>query len=61
MSVSALSPRAQDIYHRVKAFISEHVEAFEVEYHMYAADPQTKWTIHPKLEELKVGNHSSRN
>jgi len=54
MSVSALSPRAQDLYKRVVAFIKEKIEPMEHEFVARAMDPATKWSPHPKLEELKA-------
>ena len=54
MSASALSPRAYELYQRVKKFIDEKVVPHEQEIHALALDPKLKWTIHPKLEELKV-------
>ena len=58
MSASALSPRARDIYNRVVKFIKEKIEPFELEYHARSQDPEKMWTIHPKLEELKVRGYT---
>src|SRR6218665_1100743 len=54
LSVSALSPRCKDLHRRVRTFITENVLPFEREYLLWSADPKTKWTVHPKLEQLKV-------
>ena len=54
MSVSALSPRAQDIHRRVKAFLADHMEALRAESAATADNPDTRWTEPPLLEELKV-------
>jgi acyl-CoA dehydrogenase family protein 10 len=53
MSPSALSPRAYDLYQRVRKFIEDKVVPAEEEIHKLGLDPKLKWTIHPKLEELK--------
>ena len=55
MSVSALSPRVQDLHKRVRNFINTHCLPLEQELFAYHQEPDTKWTIHPKVEELKVG------
>ena len=56
LSVSALSPKAQDIFKRLKTFIKEYILPLEPEFYEYHTDPATKWKIHPKLEALKVLN-----
>jgi hypothetical protein len=54
LSVSGLSPRAKEIYHKVRNFIRDEVMPLEGEFVRHAQDPKTKWTIHPQVEELKV-------
>jgi hypothetical protein len=55
ISVSVLSPKAQDYYARVKKFIKDHVMPLEQELIQHQDTPE-KWSVHPKIEELKVGN-----
>ena len=38
----------------LKRFMDEHVYPSEHILDAHAADPKTKWTVHPKMEELKV-------
>jgi len=54
LSVSVLSPRAQDFHKKVKTFVTEDVIPLEKEFYKWSTDPKTKWTINPKLEALKV-------
>jgi hypothetical protein len=54
LSVTALSPRVQDIHKRVKKFIREEILPLEKDFYLYQQDHTKKWTIHPKLEPLKV-------
>jgi len=54
LSVSALSPRAQDYHARVKNFIQTKIIPLEKEFFNYHTNPTTKWTIFPKMEELKA-------
>ncbi|ELU09435.1 hypothetical protein CAPTEDRAFT_175366 [Capitella teleta] len=54
MSVSALSPRAQKTFQQVREFIQAEVVPYEAEIARHASNPQTKWTIHPRLEEIKA-------
>ncbi len=58
LSVYALSPRVQDLHKRVKQFIDENVIPFEKDWYEYHLKPETKWTIHPHTEELKVSCNS---
>jgi hypothetical protein len=55
VSVAALSPRAQRLHAAVKQFINEHIIPTEHEFLLWSNDPKTKWTINPRLEQLKVG------
>ena len=54
LSVSALSPRAQDYYKRVVEFIKEEITTREKDFFDFAMDHNNKWKINPLLEELKV-------
>jgi len=54
VSVCGLSARAQDIHRRVKRFIDQHVLPVEQDVMNWQSDPQTKWTVHPRIEQLKV-------
>lgn len=54
ISVKSLSPRVQDLHKRVKDFIETHVFPLEKELEEYHRDPEKRWTIHPRVEELKV-------
>ena len=60
MSVSALSPHAQELYRRVEEFMKHHVLPADKEIEEYSKDPKTMWTIHPCLEELKVMEKPTR-
>ncbi|KAK2163982.1 hypothetical protein LSH36_71g05101 [Paralvinella palmiformis] len=53
LSVSALSPRAQDYYKKVKELICKEIIPREKEFYDFAVNPDNKWKIHPVLEELK--------
>ena len=52
--MSALSPRAQDYYKKVKELICKEIIPREKEFYDFAVNPDNKWKIHPVLEELKV-------
>ncbi len=54
LSVSALSPRVQDLHKRVCDFINNYCLPLEAELFEFHSQPETKWKIHPKVEELKV-------
>ncbi len=56
LSVNSLSPRVQEIYRKVVKFIEEHVRPFELEVLEWqrTLTGKDRWTIHPKLDELKV-------
>ena len=54
MSVAALPPRVQKLHARVRSIIDEHVIPLEAELYEHHTNPDVKWTIHPKVEELKV-------
>lgn len=53
LSVKALSPKAQNLHAQVKEFIEKKVIPLEKELFEYHSNPATKWTIFPKLEQLK--------
>lgn len=55
LSVSALDPRARDIYYRVRDFIRGEILPVEADFAEYVSDPSKRWTVNPKMEELKVG------
>ena len=54
VSVSGLSGRAQDFHRRVKRFIREHILPVEQDVLNWHSNPQTKWSTHPRVEQLKV-------
>ena len=47
-----------DLRQQVAAFMQEHVYPAEHVLEAHAADPKTKWTVHPLMEQMKV-RHSS--
>ncbi|KAL3143656.1 hypothetical protein ABBQ38_002451 [Trebouxia sp. C0009 RCD-2024] len=47
-------PRVQKLVAHLKRFMEEHVYPSEHLLDSHAADPNTKWTVHPKMEELKA-------
>jgi len=47
-------PRVQKLVAHLKQFMDEHIYPSEHTLEAHAADPKTKWTIHPRMEELKV-------
>ncbi|DBA75358.1 TPA: hypothetical protein ACH3X1_010626 [Trebouxia sp. C0004] len=47
-------PRVQKLVAHLKQFMDEHIYPSEHIIEAYAADPKTKWTIHPRMEELKA-------
>ncbi|DBB17063.1 TPA: hypothetical protein ACH3X3_014151 [Trebouxia sp. C0006] len=47
-------PRVQKLVAHLKQFMDEHIYLSEHILEAHAADPKTKWTIHPRMEELKV-------
>ncbi len=49
----ALSPKAREVYKKVKAFIETEVLPVEEEITEYHSGDK-QWTVHPKIEELKV-------
>ncbi|CAD5120516.1 DgyrCDS9081 [Dimorphilus gyrociliatus] len=53
LSPAALRPEVQDYHKRVRKFIKEHVIPFEQDFMAYHSQPETQWTIHPRMEELK--------
>jgi len=57
LSVSALSARAQDLHHRVKKFMEQHVLPVEQDVLSWHTNPQTKWITHPRMQQLKVTVH----
>jgi len=54
LSVCGLSSRAQDLHRRVKTFIEQCVLPVEQDVMDWYREPPTKWTIHPRIEQLKV-------
>ncbi|XP_064612305.1 acyl-CoA dehydrogenase family member 10-like [Liolophura sinensis] len=54
ISVKSLSPRVQDLHRRVRDFIETHVFPLEKELQEYHRDPKKRWTVHPRMEELKA-------
>jgi len=59
VSVCALSACAQDYHRRVRSFIEEHILPVEQDVLNWQSEPQTKWTTHPRIEQLKVAALSS--
>ena len=49
-----LPPRVQKLVAHLKRFMDEHIYPSEPILAAHAADPKTKWTLHPRMEELKV-------
>jgi len=47
-------PRVQKLVAHLKQFMDEHIYPSEHILEAHAADPKTKWTTHPRMEELKV-------
>lgn len=47
-------PRVQKLITQLKRFMDQHVYPAEHILEEFAADPNTKWTIHPLMDELKV-------
>lgn len=47
-------PRVQKLVAHLKRFMDEHIYPAEPVLAAHAADPKTKWTLHPRMEELKV-------
>lgn len=62
-SVTALSPRVQQLHSRLKKFIDEKVVPIEAEVyaHVTNPDPKVRWSIPPVLETLKVTLRMVRN
>ena len=54
VTVGALSPRAQQIHRQVREFVRQHVVPFEYEFLKWMEDNETKWTPHPRLDQLKA-------
>ena len=50
----ALSPRAADLKARLEAFMAAHVLPAEAEVAAHAADPATRWSVSPVIEQLKA-------
>ena len=55
VTVSALSPRVQDLHKRVKQFIKDQVVPLEEDLKEFYKVPENTWKISPRLEEVKVG------
>ena len=49
-------PRVQKLVAHLKQFMEEHIYPSEHILNAHAADPKTKWTVHPRMEELKVAH-----
>ncbi|KAL0021599.1 hypothetical protein WJX79_002748 [Trebouxia sp. C0005] len=47
-------PRVQKLVAHLKQFMDAHIYPSEHVLEAHAADPKTKWTIHPRMEELKA-------
>ena len=47
-----------DLRQQVAAFMKEHVYPAEHVLEAHAADPKTKWTVHPLMEQMKVRQDS---
>jgi acyl-CoA dehydrogenase family protein 10 len=54
LSVSALSPKAQKYYKKVKDFIQKEITPREKELFDFAMEHNNKWKINPLVEQLKV-------
>ena len=54
VTVEGLSPRVQDIHRRVKDLIEEHVLPLEAELLQKSLDRDSRWVVHPRVEQLKV-------
>jgi len=54
VSVREMSSRGQELHRRVKSFIERHVLPVEHDVMNWQRDPSTKWTVHPRIEQLKV-------
>jgi hypothetical protein len=52
VSVEGLSPHVQAMHRRVKEIIEQYILPLEAEVHQ--AQARDKWTVHPRIEELKV-------
>ena len=55
-SAAGFEPSLQvaDLRQQVAAFMQEHVYAAEHVLEAHAADPESKWTVHPLMEQMKV-------
>ena len=53
MSLFPLSERAHLLDGKLARFMAEHVYPAEADFAAWDADPEKRWTIPPKLEELK--------
>ena len=48
------SPRLQELHSKIREFIHTKVIPLEQQATEYHDSPDTKWTVYPKIEELKV-------
>lgn len=48
------SLRVADLRQQVAAFMQDHVYPAEHVLEAHAADPKSKWTVHPLMEQMKV-------
>ena len=56
ISLQGLSPRVQDLHHRVKQFIEENVLTLDALKVQRLSQPGiNRWEVMPELEEAKVG------
>lgn len=51
--VEALDERAKTTVYKVKQFIDKYVMPIEEDLVLWHSNPETKWKIHPRIEELK--------
>jgi acyl-CoA dehydrogenase len=54
MDLFPFSERSRTLQAAVARFVAEKIIPAEAQFHAYAADPQTRWTIPPLLETLKA-------
>lgn len=57
--VEVLDERAKTTVYKVKQFIDKYVVPIEEDLFLWHSNPETKWKIHPKIEELKVKINNS--
>ena len=52
-TLSSFSPRALELQNQLADFMKEHVYPAEVDVEAWQADPATRWTPSPRIEDLK--------